>query len=255
MLDKFEIDRTGHDYVVAVAGNPNTGKSTLFNAFTGLRQHTGNWPGKTVTRAEGSLRYGGKRYKLIDLPGTYSLVADGADEQIARDFILFGEPDCVVVVLDASNVERNLGLALQILEVTGRVVLALNLVDEAERRGISVDAHAMSLALDAPVIPTVARDRVGLIELAGAIANVCSGEVSATIRKPLFEPKLEAAVSELDRLVQNLAPDLPNTRWVALRLLEGDESVRQALLNGDFSTAASATSAQRGMALTSEATT
>ena len=132
--------RTGrHDFLVALAGNPNTGKSTVFNALTGLRQHTGNWPGKTVTRAEGVFQHGGKRIKIVDLPGTYSLQAGSSDEEVARDFILFGKPDVTLVVLDGTRLERNLPLALQILEITGRVVVCLNLMDEARRHGIAVD--------------------------------------------------------------------------------------------------------------------
>ena len=125
------------DYVVALAGNPNTGKSTVFNALTGLRQHTGNWPGKTVTRAEGGFAYDGSRYKLVDLPGTYSLLATSFDEEIARDFILFGQPDVTVIVVDATRLERNLNLVLQVLEITDRVVVCLNLMDEAERHGLT----------------------------------------------------------------------------------------------------------------------
>ena len=127
------------DFVVALAGNPNTGKSTVFNAITGLRQHTGNWPGKTVTRAEGGFSYGEKRYRLVDLPGTYSLMAATTDEEVARDFILFGRPDVTVIVVDAARLERNLNLVLQVLEITDRAVLCLNLVDEARRHGITVD--------------------------------------------------------------------------------------------------------------------
>jgi ferrous iron transport protein B len=234
--DRFDIDRSNHDYVVALAGNPNTGKSTLFNAFTGLRQHTGNWPGKTVTRAEGTLRYENKRYKLIDLPGTYSLIADGADEQIARDFVLFGKPDCVVIVVDATNVERNLALVLQVLEVTGKVVVALNLIDEAQRRGITVDAEKLSEELKVAVVPTVARDKQGLVELAAAIADVCSGKAIAPLRRREHDASLEAAVTELERLVEAVAPGVPNARWIALRLLEGDQSVEEGLAAGDFNT-------------------
>lgn len=247
MKNRFDIDGSGHDYIVALAGNPNTGKSTLFNAFTGLRQHTGNWPGKTVTRAEGTLRYDGKRYKLIDLPGTYSLVADGQDEQIARDFVLFGKPDCVLVVLDATNVERNLALTLQILEVTGRVVVALNLVDEAQRRGITVDAEKLADELKVPVVPTVARDKRGLVELAAAVADVCAGKTVAPLRKQQFEPELEAAVDEMEKLVESVAPGVANARWIAMRLLEGDSSIREGLLSGEFSPAAPPSSGAPGI--------
>ena len=138
------------DYIVALAGNPNTGKSTVFNALTGLRQHTGNWPGKTVTRAEGGFLFGEKRYKLVDLPGTYSLLSTSTDEEVARDFILFGQPSVTVVVVDATRLERNLNLALQVLEITDRVVIALNLIDEAKRNGISVDERRLSRDLGVP---------------------------------------------------------------------------------------------------------
>jgi len=255
MHDRFEIDRTGHDYVVALAGNPNTGKSTLFNAFTGLRQHTGNWPGKTVSRAEGTLRFEGKRFKLIDLPGAYSLVAEGADEQIARDFVLFGKPDCVVVVMDATNVERNLALTLQLLEVTGRVVVALNLVDEAQRRGITVDAARLSAELKVPVVPTVARDKQGLVELAAAIADVCAGKTVAALRKQRYGDDLESAVREIEALLAVQLPEVPNARWIAMRLLEGDESVRQALESGEFSRRSSPPPSAQGKGIPNEATT
>ena len=119
------------DILVALAGNPNVGKSTVFNVLTGLRQHTGNWPGKTIVRAEGAFAYEGQRLKIVDLPGTYSLQAESSDEEVARDFILFGRPDVTVVVVDATRLERNLHLALQILDITDRVVVYLNLVDEA----------------------------------------------------------------------------------------------------------------------------
>src|SRR5574339_1150042 len=131
-LDKF-------DRVVALAGNPNTGKSTLFNSLTGLKQHTGNWPGKTVTRAEGGFEFNKVKYKLVDLPGTYSLLSASHDEQVARDFLLFGRPDATIVVVDATALERNLNLVIQVLEITPRVVVAINLMDEARRKGIDVD--------------------------------------------------------------------------------------------------------------------
>jgi ferrous iron transport protein B len=148
----IQLDRW--DHLVALAGNPNTGKSTVFNALTGLRQHTGNWPGKTVARAEGGLTLEGTRVKLVDLPGTYSLQAGSADEEVARDFVLFGQPDVTVVVIDATRLERNLNLVLQIREITDRVVVCLNLMDEARRHGVGFDVPRLERELGVPVVPT-----------------------------------------------------------------------------------------------------
>ena len=156
-LAQMDLDVSRFDYVVALAGNPNTGKSTVFNALTGLKQHTGNWPGKTVTRAEGGYTYACRRYKLVDLPGTYSLLSASQDEEIARDFILFGQPDCTIVVVDATCLERNLNLALQVLEISDRVVVCVNLMDEARRKGLEVDVRSLSRDLGAPAVPTAAR--------------------------------------------------------------------------------------------------
>ena len=122
-LTKLGVNMDGFNYIVALAGNPNTGKSTIFNNLTGLRQHTGNWPGKTVARAEGGFEYNDNKYKLVDLPGTYSLLSTSTDEEVARNFILFGQPDVTVIVVDATKLERNLNLVLQILEITDRAVL------------------------------------------------------------------------------------------------------------------------------------
>jgi ferrous iron transport protein B len=133
-LTKLGLDLENVDYVITMAGNPNTGKSTVFNNLTGLHQHTGNWPGKTVSRAEGGYSYNDKRYKVVDLPGTYSLLSTSTDEEVARDFILFGQPDVTVIVVDATRIERNLNLVLQILELTDRAVMCLNLMDEAKRK-------------------------------------------------------------------------------------------------------------------------
>ncbi len=223
------------DFLVALAGNPNTGKSTVFNALTGLRQHTGNWPGKTVARAEGVFAHEGRRVKVIDLPGTYSLQAGSTDEEVARDFILFGRPDVTVVVVDATRLERNLNLVLQILEITPRVVVCLNLMDEAKRHGIALDPKALESRLGIPVVPTVAREKKGIPELLKAIYGVATGEVETCPYRLQELPKdVEAALARLTPAIEEAVPGIPNARWVALRLLNADESVEDAFRNGEI---------------------
>jgi ferrous iron transport protein B len=236
-LLKLGINMQDWDYVVALAGNPNVGKSTVFNALTGLRQHTGNWPGKTVTRAEGGFKYGEQNYKIVDLPGTYSLLATSLDEEIARDFILFGQPDVTVVVVDATRLERNLNLVLQVLEITDRVVVCLNLMDEAKRNGFSVDERRLARDLGVPVVPTVARSGKGLDDLLKAISEVASGEtVNRPHRIKNEPPELKNAINTLVEQIEMLYPDLPNARWVAFRLLDGDKNIANALVKGELGT-------------------
>lgn len=223
------------DVLVALAGNPNTGKSTVFNALTGLRQHTGNWPGKTVARAEGTFRHADRRIKIVDLPGTYSLQAASVDEEVARDFLLFGRPDVTVVVVDATRLERNLNLVIQVLEVTDRVVVCLNLMDEARRHGIAVDPVRLSQELGVPVVPTAARRGDGIPALITAIAQTAAGAVArAPFRMAALPEDVEAAVAELAPAVATLFPGLPNPRWVALRLLNADGRVEAAVRSGEL---------------------
>jgi GTP-binding protein len=218
---------------VALAGNPNTGKSTVFNALTGLRQHTGNWPGKTVARAEGTFVQDDVRYRLVDLPGTYSLLSASTDEQIARDFILFERPDCTVVVVDATALERNLNLVLQVMEITDKVVVCVNLMDEARRKGIVVDTDRLSQELGVPAVATTARSGEGLGELVRAIAGVIAGRIATSPRLPAPPAAAQQMVGELVPAIQALYPNLANPRWIAYRLIEGDYRVRQALLSGE----------------------
>jgi ferrous iron transport protein B len=240
-LLKLGVDMLDWDYVVALAGNPNTGKSTVFNALTGLRQHTGNWPGKTVSRAEGGFEYGGKKFKLVDLPGTYSLLATSLDEEIARDFILFGQPDVTLVVADATRLERNLNLVLQVLEITDRAIVCLNLMDEARRHGLHIDERRLARDLGVPVVPTIARNRQGLPELLQAISEVASGKlVPRPHRLDSEPPELKHAIRTLVAQLESAYPGLPNARWVALRLLDGDERIRDALRRGELGTLARA---------------
>ncbi len=234
-LRQLGISMDNWDYVIALAGNPNTGKSTVFNALTGLRQHTGNWPGKTVSRAEGGYSYGDHRYKLIDLPGTYSLLSTSYDEEIARDFILFGQPDVTLIVVDATRLERNLNLVLQVLEITDRAVICLNLVDEAKRHGLQVDERRLARDLGVPVVPTVARRGEGLDLLLQIVAEVATGRtVCRPHRIKSRSPAVQDAIDILSAQIKTLYPALPNARWLAMRLLDGDQRVVQAIRSGEM---------------------
>ena len=197
-LVRLGLNPNKWDILIALAGNPNVGKSTVFNALTGLRQHTGNWPGKTIVRAEGAFAHRNKRIKLVDLPGTYSLQAGSVDEEVAREFILFGRPDVTVVVVDATRLERNLNLALQILDITNRVVVYLNLTDEARRHGIGIDVKQLEQQLGVPVISGAARSNIGINELLEAAHDVATGSVQTTpYRIARQEQTVEQAVASL----------------------------------------------------------
>jgi Fe2+ transport system protein B len=225
------------DHVVALAGNPNVGKSTVFNLLTGLRQHTGNWPGKTVARAEGAFDLDGKCYKIVDLPGTYSLLGTTPDEEVAREFLLFGKPSVTLVVADATCLERNFILLLQILQITTRAVLCVNLVDEARAHGIDIDLRGLSRDLGIPVIGAAARRGEGLQELLAAIRDVATGQFICERRVPdMTPPGLRGAVEELSQKLRTAYPAMENPSWIALRLLEGDPRIVAALKNGEFAT-------------------
>ncbi len=234
-LVQLGVDMQRFDHVIALAGNPNVGKSTLFNALTGLRQHTGNWPGKTVTRAEGTVSYDGKQYKLVDLPGTYSLLATSYDEEVARDFILFGQPDVTLVVADAGRLERNLNLALQVMEITDRVVVCLNLMDEARRHRLTVDDKKLADELGVPVVPASARYDKGVDRVLQTIHQMAAGEIVSRPKRIVeMPPQFERPVSRLSEQVEAAYPRLPNSRWVAVRLLDGDERIAQAVRSGEL---------------------
>lgn len=210
--------------IIALAGNPNVGKSTVFNSLTGMKQHTGNWPGKTVANAQGRCTCEKQPCILIDLPGTYSLMAHSAEEEIARNFLCFGKPDAIAVICDASCLERNLNLVLQTMEISSRVVVCLNLIDEAEKKGIRIQTELLSERLGVPVIPTIARNKKSLPALTHALCQITKKAESSVYHVVYPEP-IEKALSVLTPVLQEKTEGQPDSRWLALRLLDSDDSL------------------------------
>ncbi len=229
-FEELQSEFSSTQAVIALAGNPNTGKSTVFNGLTGLNQHTGNWPGKTVTLAKGFYKHKEKHITLVDLPGTYSLLANSVEEQVARDFICFGEPDAVVVVADATCLERNLNLTLQVMEITPQVIMCLNLVDEAKRKNIQIDYGKLQRLLGIPVIPTIARNKEGLDDLKDSINTVvfCGKKLRPKIIQ--YDQELEKALNELEQDIDLSFITGFNNRWLSLRLLDGDFALMKKIL-------------------------
>jgi len=217
---------TTKEIVVALAGNPNSGKTTVFNNLTGTHQYVGNWPGVTVEKKEGVCRYRDHRIKVVDLPGVYSLTAYSLDEIIAREFIIEKEPDVVVNIVDASNLERNLYLTVQLLEMGARLIVCLNMMDEADSRGLRIDIDHLSYHLGAPIIPMVASRNRGTERLLEEIVKVGRGDFPIKKLKINYGREVEGEISRLERLIsqtdlaQRYAP-----RWLAVKLLEGDEEI------------------------------
>lgn len=216
-----------NDKVIALAGNPNVGKSTVFNELTGLKQHTGNWPGKTVTNAQGYCTYKNQGFVMVDIPGSYSLMAHSAEEEVARDFICFGNADAVVVVCDATCLERNLNLVLQTIEITDKVIVLVNLLDEAERKNIKLNLPLLSEKLGVPVIGAAARQKKGLDQLLK-----CMSGIDNLKSKPLAINYSEYTTECINILIPALSPLCEgkiNTRWLALRLLDCDDTLKKSL--------------------------
>ncbi|HEY8464620.1 MAG TPA: FeoB small GTPase domain-containing protein [Bacillota bacterium] len=230
-LEELKQTPVKADAVIALAGNPNTGKSTVFNGLTGLNQHTGNWPGKTVVLAKGNYQHKNKNMILVDLPGTYSLLANSVDEQVARDFICFGNPDATVVVADATCLERNLNLVLQVMEITPKMILCVNLVDEAKRKQIEIDYSKLESIIGIPVIPTAARDKVGLNELKDSIHRAVFGKENYQPKRLSYNETIESAINEIQGEVETLLQGRFNSRWVALRILDGDRTIITEMKN------------------------
>lgn len=227
------------DRLIAIAGNPNVGKSTLFNSLTGMHQHTGNWPGKTVTSACGSFRSAEHSYTLVDIPGTYSLMAHSAEEEVARDFICFGGAEAAVVVCDATCLERSLNLALQVMEICRNTIICVNLMDEAERKNITIDLEKLERELGVPVVGTTARSKRSLQKLTEILDGVCGGRAAPSPRRLRYIQPIEQAIAELEPHLCEKLGESVNSRWLALRLLEGDSSLTEQV-NARFGTELSA---------------
>ena len=231
--ESFIINKNEGDKVIALAGNPNVGKSTVFNALTGMKQHTGNWTGKTVCNAQGRCERGGNSYVMVDIPGTYSLLAHSAEEEVARDFICFGSqetgvPDAVIVVCDATCLERNLNLVLQTIEITEHTLVCVNLLDEAEKKRISVDLEKLSELLGVPVCGAAARSGKGIDEMMDRLPEAIAAKRP---EKPcvVYSDEVEAAVGILSSVLEPKLGGKLSPRWTALKILEGDEKLLESI--------------------------
>ena len=221
--------QTPDDKIIAIAGNPNVGKSTLFNNLTGMNQHTGNWPGKTVTNAQGYCKTREHSYVLVDIPGTYSLMAHSTEEEVARNFICFGGSDGIVVVCDATCLERNLNLVLQTMEISDRVLVCVNLMDEAARKNITIDLKGLSEKLGVPVAGTIARKKQSLDQLMKQLDGLVEGTQTASPYQVEYSPIIEQAIAMAEPAVKGRVEGKVNSRWLTLKLLDSDPSLIKEL--------------------------
>lgn len=219
-----------YEYKIALAGNPNVGKSTIFNNLTGMHQHTGNWTGKTVANATGECIYKEQKYTFIDLPGTYSIMSNSEEEEIARDYICFGNPDATVVVVDATTLERNLNLVFQIMEITDNVILCVNLLDEAKKKKIKVDLKRLSTELGIPVVGTIARNKKTLDKLLETIKKACENKISIQPKRVIYQKNIEDTIAKLTKVLKEKY-SLKETmyRWISLKIIDGEEKIIKSI--------------------------
>lgn len=221
------------DFTITLAGNPNVGKSTIFNALTGLHQHTGNWPGKTVSNASGITNFKDKNFLLIDIPGTYSIMSNSEEEEIARDYICFGKSDATVVVVDATCLERNLNLVYQILEITPNVVVCVNLIDEAKKKGIYIDIQNLEKSLGVPVVSTIAKKEKTLKNLMETVYMVCNKSKKCNPKTATYVPVLENCIELLYKYLVSIIPNDKQymTKWICLKIIEGNTKILNSIEN------------------------
>lgn len=227
--DNITLESTENKPVIGLAGNPNTGKSTLFNYLTGLKQHTGNWPGKTVANARGCFTYKDIDYLLVDLPGTYSLFINSQEEEIARDFICFGNPKITIVVVDSTSLERNLNLVLQVMEATNNVIVCINLMDEAKKKGIEIHINKLKKLLNVPVIPIIARDGIGIEKLLMTIDKITKNEIEILPKKVIYDKDIENLIDKIEGILSKYIYQSYNLRWIALRLIDSDKNMEEEI--------------------------
>ncbi len=215
--------------VIALAGQPNVGKTTVFNALTGMNQHVGNWPGKTVEQKRGVWSYQGVDYTLVDLPGTYSLTSNSEEERIAREFILNEQPDVVIAVVDAANLERSLYLVAELLLLPTPIVLALNMMDVAEGEGLQIEPHVLEAALGIPVVPMAAGRGRGIEALRSTVARLLHGELPYAPQRPVILPSHAEVLEQVTALITPYLPETYPQPWAALKVLEGDSALLELL--------------------------
>ena len=222
--------KTENGYTVALAGNPNVGKSTIFNNLTGMHQHTGNWPGKTVENSTGNCVYNNTDFLFVDIPGTYSIMSNSEEEEIARDYICFGNPDATIVVVDATCLERNLNLVFQIMEITNNIILCVNLLDEAKKKKIKIDLKKLSDLLGIPVVGTIARNKKTLDSLMDTVYKVCNKKILPMPKKISYSHFVEKEISVLQKsIIEEYEIDSILARWISIKLIDCEEKILESI--------------------------